>query len=139
MRLLTPGRMDSLANCQASGTNSNPANPGIPVYQDPATQTNYLGCARIMVGGRRLPLDIGKGQSAVTYNDWTSETKPFQGICNQCHTRTQHHRNNDVEAGDDCQPSGNDHTHNANKRCTACHDHSSGFSKNQNGSCTNLP
>ena len=132
VRLLTPGSSDTLANCLASGTNSNPANPGIPVYD---SLNNYLGCARIYVAGRRLPLTVGSGKSAVTYNDWTSPTKPFQGVCNQCHTRTQHHRNNDNTTGDPCQPQGNDHTHNATRRCTECHDHLLNFSKNQTGSC----
>jgi len=40
------------------------------------------------------------------------------GICEVCHTRTNHYRND---------ASGGDHTHNAATRCLGCHPHSAGF------------
>lgn len=41
------------------------------------------------------------------------------GICEVCHTQTNHYRNDN---------SGGDHSHNAGTRCIGCHPHSSGFS-----------
>jgi hypothetical protein len=41
------------------------------------------------------------------------------GVCEVCHTQTNHYRNDD---------SGGDHSHNAGTRCIGCHPHSSGFS-----------
>ncbi len=40
------------------------------------------------------------------------------GICEVCHTKTQHHRND---------ASGGDHSHNAGTRCVSCHRHQLGF------------
>jgi predicted CXXCH cytochrome family protein len=40
------------------------------------------------------------------------------GICEVCHTKTNHYRNDN---------SGGDHTHNVNTRCANCHDHAQGF------------
>lgn len=92
------------------------------------TYNYYLACRRAIVAGRRTPVAIG----GVTYNDWVSTAAPFQGICNTCHTRTQHHRNNAVTNSNDFYYTSPDHTHNATRNCTDCHDHySKGFSKNQ--------
>ena len=44
----------------------------------------------------------------------TSLDPPYNGACNVCHTRTDHHRRDD---------SGGDHTHNISKNCSQCHNH----------------
>lgn len=50
------------------------------------------------------------------------------GICEVCHTRTNHYRNDN---------SGGDHTHNQTQRCIDCHAHSKGFSaKESSGGLT---
>lgn len=88
----------------------------------------YLGCRRTIVAGRELPITV----SGIDYNDWTSPTAPYQGICNTCHTRTEHHRNNDLATTTDFYHTSPDHTHNASRRCADCHDHAGkGFSKGQ--------
>jgi predicted CXXCH cytochrome family protein len=84
----------------------------------------YTGCKRYQVAGRREPISN-------EFNDWMSETAPYQGICNVCHTRTQHHRNNDILDPGDHYYTNADHTHNSPKRCTECHHHDEGFSKGQ--------
>ncbi len=51
------------------------------------------------------------------------ENAPYDdGICEVCHTRTAHHRND---------TSGGDHTHYAAYRCVVCHRHSQGFMVNE--------
>ncbi len=52
-------------------------------------------------------------------NPWASDSPPYNGACNSCHTRTTHHRRDN---------SGGDHTHNIDKPgCVACHDHNAGW------------
>ncbi len=52
-----------------------------------------------------------------------ADNAPYDdGICEVCHTKTAHHRNN---------TSGGDHTHYAAYRCVACHQHSEGFMVNE--------
>ncbi|MCK5275361.1 MAG: hypothetical protein KAR37_11975 [Alphaproteobacteria bacterium] len=52
-------------------------------------------------------------------NPWANDTLPYNGSCNSCHTRTNHHRRDN---------SGGDHTHNIDKAgCVACHSHVSGW------------
>ena len=92
------------------------------------TYNQYLSCKRPIVAGRRTPVSVG----GVTYNDWVSTAAPYQGICNTCHTRAQHHRNNSVTNSNDFYYTSPDHSHNDNRNCVDCHDHySKGFSKNQ--------
>jgi len=88
----------------------------------------YLGCRRTMVAGRELPITVG----GVDYNDWASPGTPYQGVCNTCHTRTEHHRNNDLPTTTDFYYTGPDHSHHVTERCANCHDHAGkGFSKGQ--------
>ncbi len=47
-----------------------------------------------------------------------STTDYTDGICEACHTKTNHYRND---------ASGGDHTHNQSTRCVGCHPHSNGF------------
>lgn len=95
---------------------------GVPDFDD---NFFYTGCTRHQIAGRREPISS-------QFNDWTSETAPFQGVCNVCHTRTEHHRNNNILDPDDhYYPSGADHTHHTVNRCTECHNHDEGFSKGQ--------
>ena len=62
------------------------------------------------------PTIIGFGPPVVT-------SGPRNGACNSCHTRTSHHRRNDLnEFG-----GGDDHTHNVDKACDQCHSHSAGW------------
>jgi len=49
---------------------------------------------------------------------WASEVAPYDGACNPCHTRTNHHRRDD---------SGGDHDHNTSRNCDDCHDHNAGW------------
>lgn len=52
---------------------------------------------------------------------------PFNdGICEACHTRTNHWRND---------LSGGDHAHNADTRCLECHGHDAGFMPAGGGDC----
>ena len=50
--------------------------------------------------------------------NWVSTSAPYNGACNTCHTRTDHHRRDD---------SGGDHTHNASRSCDDCHNHKDGW------------
>ena len=50
--------------------------------------------------------------------NWVQSSPPYNGACNSCHTRTDHHRRDD---------SGGDHTHKIPQPCTNCHDHSAGW------------
>ena len=52
------------------------------------------------------------------------------GICETCHTKTNHYRND---------ASGGDHTHNQNTRCIGCHVHGKGFSASESKGCTVEP
>ncbi len=52
------------------------------------------------------------------------------GICEICHTRTDHYRNDD---------SGGDHSHNRNSRCVNCHEHSKGFAASGCDGCHKAP
>ncbi|MHC4463979.1 MAG: hypothetical protein ACYS30_21480 [Planctomycetota bacterium] len=47
-------------------------------------------------------------------SDYASNTAPFDGICNVCHSQTDYHRNNAT----------GDHTHNIGQKCIDCHPHS---------------
>lgn len=47
----------------------------------------------------------------------TGVDRPYDGICETCHTQTAYHRNT----------AGGNHTHNATQSCTSCHRHQSGF------------
>jgi len=58
------------------------------------------------------------GAGNTPYND---------GICEVCHTRTNHYRNSS---------SGGDHTHNQNTRCVGCHRHQIGFAGRESKGCT---
>ncbi len=49
---------------------------------------------------------------------WAPSSPPYNGACNACHTRTEHHRRDD---------SGGDHTHNISKNCDDCHNHRDGW------------
>ncbi len=50
-------------------------------------------------------------------------TGPRNGACNSCHTRTNHHRRNDLgEFG-----GGDDHNHNVARPCDDCHNHKDGW------------
>ena len=88
----------------------------------------YLACTRFIVAGRVTPVNV----SGVYYNDWVSTSAPYQGVCNTCHTRAKHHRNNNITGSSDPYYTSPDHTHHSTENCTNCHDHySKGFSKNQ--------
>lgn len=53
-------------------------------------------------------------------NPWADDAPPYNGTCNSCHTRTNHHRRDDSGTAD--------HTHNITKAgCVACHSHKSGW------------
>lgn len=52
------------------------------------------------------------------------------GICEVCHTKTNHYRND---------ASGGDHTHNQNTRCVSCHQHSKGFAAAGCNGCHKAP
>jgi nitrate/TMAO reductase-like tetraheme cytochrome c subunit len=52
------------------------------------------------------------------------------GICEACHTRTNHYRND---------ASGGDHSHNSGTRCVGCHPHSRGFEANESTGCVTDP
>jgi predicted CXXCH cytochrome family protein len=123
-KIRTPGISDTEANCNATG--------GTPVFDSTPT---YIGCERTQLIGRLEPLAVGKGQSKVDYNDWVRDTSTasgaYIGMCQTCHTRTQHHRNTDSTVHAAFPVSGADRTHNVTRRCTDCHAHNLGFSKNQ--------
>lgn len=87
-----------------------PANDNGPC-NDPAPGG---GCFRFQVFADRI---LTGAQS-----NWASTAPPYRGACNVCHTRTSHHRNNDLDPNAD-------HTHNINKVCTSCHLHTKGFIK----------
>jgi predicted CXXCH cytochrome family protein len=99
------------------------------------TDNFYTGCKRYQVAGRRVATAVGQ----TDYNDWVSTPgtggvvggPPYQGICNVCHTRTQHHRNNNILDPGDHYYTNADHTHNDDRTCTDCHIHDEGFSKGQ--------
>ena len=61
------------------------------------------------------------GANNAPYND---------GICEVCHTKTSHFRNDTV--------SGGDHTHNAGIRCLDCHTHDKGFKAHESSGCAVL-
>ncbi len=65
-----------------------------------------------------------------TGTDFVRGAAPYDGICNVCHTRTTHHRNDD---------SGGDHTHNTTTRCVSCHQHGKGFAGTGCNGCHNAP
>jgi hypothetical protein len=106
---------------------------GTPVFDN---DNVYTGCKRFQVAGRRVFTTDGGGTD---HNDWVSTpgstgvgTPPYQGICNVCHTRTEHHRNNNIQDPNDFYHTSHDHTHNDHRTCTDCHDHKSdGFSRGQ--------
>jgi hypothetical protein len=56
---------------------------------------------------------------------------PWNGICQTCHTQTNHHTNNDYA----------DHEHQVGSNCTACHRHEDGFIAHGNTcvGCHSLP
>jgi hypothetical protein len=107
---------------------------GTPVFDN---DNFYTGCKRLQVAGRRVfTTDAG----GTDHNDWVSTPgaggvvggAPYQGICNVCHTRTEHHRNNNIQDPNDFYYTSHDHTHNDHRTCTDCHDHKeNGFSKGQ--------
>jgi len=111
------------SDCTATGgTAVFDTNPLSPTYN------YYLACKRAAVAGRRTPVTVG----GIDYNDWASTSAPFQGVCNTCHTRTQHHRNNAVTNSNDFYYTSPDNTHQATRNCADCHDHyTKGFSKGQ--------
>ncbi len=55
-----------------------------------------------------------------TGTDYTTPAATYTGICEVCHTRTTHHRNDDS--------AGADHSHGEASSCTGCHGHDVGFS-----------
>jgi predicted CxxxxCH...CXXCH cytochrome family protein len=61
------------------------------------------------------------GDTAGTYDD---------GLCEVCHTRTDHYRND---------TSGGDHTHNQSSACTSCHKHGEGFAGAGCNGCHKAP
>lgn len=73
-----------------------------------------------------VPPDPGDGVRRLAYyididtagTSWATNTAPYNGACNTCHTRTNHHRRDD---------SGGDHTHNVSRNCDDCHDHDAGW------------
>ncbi len=73
-----------------------------------------------------VPPDAADGVRKLVYyidietesTNWASTAAPYNGACNSCHTRTDHHRRDD---------SGGDHTHKINQVCDQCHDHNAGW------------
>ncbi|RMF95376.1 MAG: hypothetical protein D6734_05660 [Candidatus Schekmanbacteria bacterium] len=60
-------------------------------------------------------------------DDFAFATAPYNGVCQACHTQTDHHRN------DGSAPAQN---HNIGADCTSCHTHDSGFMPMGGGDCT---
>jgi hypothetical protein len=50
--------------------------------------------------------------------NWAQTAPPYNGACNTCHTRTEHHRRDDSDG---------DHSHNVTKNCDQCHNHNAGW------------
>jgi len=65
-----------------------------------------------------LPGDNPAQLSFLGDRSGASNTPYDDGICEACHTKTNHWRND---------ASGGDHSHNADKRCVECHLHDAGF------------
>ncbi|MFC1713269.1 hypothetical protein ACFL6S_06370 [Candidatus Poribacteria bacterium] len=63
-------------------------------------------------------------------NLFASETGPYKGICQVCHTTTAHHRKDD---------SGGDHSHYLGEVCTDCHPHNDYFRPNNCTDCHSQP
>lgn len=85
---------------------------------------------------RELIRTPNSGEKAVSFianatgTDFVRTSAPYDGVCNVCHTRTNHHRNDD---------SGGDHTHNTTTRCISCHGHDKGFAGSGCNGCHNAP
>ncbi|KAB2967988.1 MAG: CxxxxCH/CxxCH domain-containing protein [Thermoanaerobaculia bacterium] len=71
--------------------------------------------------GGSNPADSYLGASTAVYDD---------GVCEACHTRTNHYRND---------TSGGDHTHNQGTRCVDCHQHTKAFAGADCNGCHNAP
>jgi len=65
-----------------------------------------------------LPGDNPAQLSFLGDRSGANNTPYDDGICEACHTKTNHWRND---------TSGGDHSHNADKRCVECHAHDAGF------------
>jgi hypothetical protein len=70
-------------------------------------------------------------------NSFADGDTTFDGVCEVCHTQTNHHRN-DGSAPGDFDESNNFIGHNDGDRCTDCHSHSEGFQASC-GSCHDYP
>lgn len=70
-------------------------------------------------------------------NSFADGDTAFDGVCEVCHTQTNHHRN-DGNAPGDFDDSGGFVGHNDGDDCTECHPHSSGFQPSC-GSCHDYP
>ena len=98
------------------GTTGQAVPPGLGVYVTPSS------------GTRQVIFGIRDTARNMTRTDWASTSLPYNGSCNNCHTKTAHHRNTDSQAAL-CPSKGCDHTHNVDKMCDNCHLHSNGFIK----------
>lgn len=70
----------------------------------------------------RLTDVAGGGEPQYSHLGDASGTNYTDGICETCHTKTNHYRND---------LSGGDHTHNSTTRCIGCHQHQKGFAASE--------
>ena len=92
------------------------------INDDPACDTSDDGFGGTQVRSPAFYGDLYEGSPWAGnggVNMWANDSPPYNGSCNSCHTRTNHHRRDN---------SGGDHTHNIDKNgCVACHSHVSGW------------
>jgi hypothetical protein len=105
---------DTIIDC---GSCHNPHRPDTTIDPHTGTEADNLSLIRNKTRHVEGALDLAIFQQRPEHFAFDEGNEPWNGICQTCHTQTNHHTN-DATA---------DHQHEAGSDCLTCHSHQAGF------------